>query len=152
VDDNSWNYYTVQATTNNDIVLQFSTSSSTPSGDCDVYVKRGQNPTRTSFDYRDIGFGRTFNLTIDDPADYTWYIGVYGYTKCEYTFLAYITGPINNSTFSKNQQNRLFFFFLLDTYFQFFLQITLFFTMETLDDVASVCLIQLVGRTINSCL
>jgi len=81
VDNNQWNYYFADTQTSNNMVIEMT---QVGSGDCDVYIKANENPTKTSFDLRDIGFSTAFNLTILNPLGSVWHIGVYGYRTCNY--------------------------------------------------------------------
>jgi hypothetical protein len=73
---NSWTYYklTVPASQTS---LAITTSGGT--GDEDIYVKRGAQPTSTTYDYRSIVSGNTESVTVTNPAAGDWYIGVFGY-------------------------------------------------------------------------
>jgi hypothetical protein len=48
-------------------------------GDADLYVKLGAQPTTTVYDYRSIVSGNTDSVTVTNPAAGDWYIGLYGY-------------------------------------------------------------------------
>jgi hypothetical protein len=73
---NSWTYYkiTVPASQTS---LAITTSGGT--GDEDIYVKLGAQPTSTTYDYRSIVSGNTESVTVTNPAAGDWYIGVFGY-------------------------------------------------------------------------
>ncbi len=49
------------------------------SGDCDLYVKRGAQPTTSSYDYRPYLTGNNETVTVDNPASGDWYIMLHGY-------------------------------------------------------------------------
>ncbi|MBN2233388.1 MAG: PPC domain-containing protein, partial [Deltaproteobacteria bacterium] len=49
-------------------------------GDCDMYVKRGSEPTTTSYDYRPYEVGNNETVTVESPAAGTWYIMLRGYS------------------------------------------------------------------------
>lgn len=61
----TWLYY--RLTLNSTNTLRFSVNQYT-SGDVDLYVKQNGIPTKTSYDYREIGTMSTFNLDIATPA------------------------------------------------------------------------------------
>jgi len=82
VGGNTWNYYNFAPNSGNNMIIYINTTST--NGDCDLYVKRGQNPTLLSFDYADAGISKYFQPTVPDPAADTWYFGVYGYSACSY--------------------------------------------------------------------
>ncbi len=48
-------------------------------GDADLYVKLGAQPTTTVYDFRSIVSGNTDSVTVSNPAAGDWYIGLYGY-------------------------------------------------------------------------
>jgi hypothetical protein len=72
----SWSYYKIT-------VPSGQTSLAIPlsggTGDADLYVKLGAQPTSTVYDYRSIVSGNTDSVTVTNPAAGDWYIGVYGY-------------------------------------------------------------------------
>jgi len=84
----NWNYYrfTVQ-TTNNVLVQVFQTSDS---GDCDMFIKSGQDPTRQEYDYADLSFNKNFSITIEEPGFVEWHVGVYGWMACSYDIVVSI--------------------------------------------------------------
>jgi hypothetical protein len=72
----SWAYFkiTVPASqTQLQIVLSGGT------GDADLYVKRGAQPTSTSYDYRPYLTGNNETVTVTNPVSGDWYIGLNGY-------------------------------------------------------------------------
>jgi hypothetical protein len=85
VDANEWNYYSVTPHTTSPLTINVS---HVHGQDCDVYVQRDRNPTRFDFLYRDITYDPTTTLTITNPLDSTWKIGVMGYAACDYTISA----------------------------------------------------------------
>lgn len=50
------------------------------SGDADLYVKRGSQPTTSSYDCRPYKTGNTESCSFNNPQAATWYISVYGYS------------------------------------------------------------------------
>jgi len=85
VRDNSWNYYHIAPNTASNLIV---TVNQGDTGDCDMYIRAGQNPTRYEFDYRDLSFNSQFDITIENPQGSTWYIGVFGYQECSYRIRA----------------------------------------------------------------
>ncbi len=72
----SWHYYTVNVpagATNLKIAI------SGGSGDCDLYVKFGSQPTLSSYDYRPYLYGNNESVTVTTPQAGTYYIGLNGY-------------------------------------------------------------------------
>ena len=59
--------------------LQISTSGGT--GDVDLYVRRGSQPTTTSYDYRPYKVGNNETVDVNNPAAGTWYIMLRGYSS-----------------------------------------------------------------------
>ena len=49
-------------------------------GDLDLYVRRGQKPSTSEWDYRPYLTGSNESVTIDNPQAGTWYIMLHGYT------------------------------------------------------------------------
>jgi hypothetical protein len=84
----TWNYYRIQQTTTNNLVISVSQDSST--ADCDLFVRRDQKPTNFQYDYSNLSFDQNFNVTIVDPGSAVWHIGVYGWSECGYTIVASI--------------------------------------------------------------
>lgn len=81
VGDSSWNYYHATPATTSNMIIQVNASF----GDCDLYVKSGQNPTIYSYDYRDVGIDKLFTLYVPNPGTQTWYLGIFGYSACQYS-------------------------------------------------------------------
>jgi len=50
-------------------------------GDADLYVKRGAQPTLTSYDYRPYLNGNNESVTVTNPVAGDWYIGLNAYTS-----------------------------------------------------------------------
>lgn len=50
-------------------------------GDADLYVKLGAQPTTSVYDYRSIVSGNGDSVTVTNPAAGDWYIGLYGYAS-----------------------------------------------------------------------
>jgi vibriolysin len=49
-------------------------------GDADVYVKRGAQPTSSSYDYRPYLNGNNETVTVNNPVAGDWYISIYAYS------------------------------------------------------------------------
>ena len=89
VNDNMWNWYHFQTYTSSNVAVNLVQEESNM--DCDLYIKRGSEPTRSSYDYRDTSFRQNMTITIEDPAQAVYYIGVYGYHTCAYTLKTHLT-------------------------------------------------------------
>jgi hypothetical protein len=68
-------------------------------GDCDLYVKRGAQPTTTSYDYRPYLIGNNESVDVASPAAATWYIMLRAYqTYSALTLVAsYGTNKVGNN-------------------------------------------------------
>ena len=76
-------------------------------GDGDMYVKRGAQPTSTSYDYRPYKTGNAESVSVTNPASGDWYISIYGYSACSgvslvATYSASGGGTTMNETESNN--------------------------------------------------
>lgn len=88
VGSNAWNYYHFQAFSSNNVLVQVSqVTTGNVTGDCDLYVKRGANPTRFSYDYFDISLMSTFSVSVPAPGNDVWYVGLYGWRACQYNLV-----------------------------------------------------------------
>jgi len=96
VDTNFWNYYTFRIVTQNNVIIRTVQTSSSGS-DCDVFVKAGSDPTRIDYEYANLSNLADFNVTIPEPGDTEWHIGVYGWTSCAYTLSITIPGTLLGS-------------------------------------------------------
>jgi len=81
VSQDAWNYYRYSSNTANNYIIQLNHSSNV---DCDIYVNVERNPTLTDYVYRDISPESVINMRIDNPGTTIWYIGINGYTTCDY--------------------------------------------------------------------
>ena len=50
------------------------------SGDADLYVKRGSQPTSSSYDYRPYLNGNNETVTVTNPVAGDWYVSIYAYS------------------------------------------------------------------------
>lgn len=82
VDQNLWNFYHYVSNTLSNLVITVNQEEA--SSDCDLYVKAGALPNRSSYDYFDASLSQTFSLTIPHADQNTWYIGVFGWKTCNY--------------------------------------------------------------------
>jgi len=73
----SWAYYKIAVPASQS---QLEIKISGGSGDCDLYVRRGAQPTSSSYDYRPYLSGNNETVTVSNPASGDWYIGLYGYS------------------------------------------------------------------------
>lgn len=50
------------------------------SGDADLYLRQGSEPTQSSWDCRPYNAGNEEVCTIDNPQEGRWHIGVFAYS------------------------------------------------------------------------
>lgn len=74
----SWRYYTLNVPAGK-TTLSFSISGG--SGDADLYVRRGSQPTASSYDCRPYKTGSAESCSFTNPTSGTWYIGIYAYSS-----------------------------------------------------------------------
>ncbi|KGJ94851.1 S8 family serine peptidase [Colwellia psychrerythraea] len=73
----AWTYYTIDVPAGM-ATLDFAMSGG--SGDADMYIRRGSQPTSATYDCRPYESGNTESCSFTNPAADTWHIGVYGYS------------------------------------------------------------------------
>ncbi|MEH8016427.1 S8 family serine peptidase [Rheinheimera muenzenbergensis] len=73
----SWKHYTVTVPAG---MSSLTVNTSGGSGDADLYVRRGAQPTTSSYDCRPYESGNTESCSFNNPQAATWYISVYGYS------------------------------------------------------------------------
>ncbi|NVJ51889.1 MAG: M20/M25/M40 family metallo-hydrolase [Gammaproteobacteria bacterium] len=72
-----WQFYSVDLTAG---YTSLNVTTSGGSGDADLYVRRGSQPTTSSYDCRPYRWGNDETCAINAPANEVWYIGVRGYS------------------------------------------------------------------------
>ena len=89
-----WNYYRL-VNDQNTINLTLSVADATQ--DCDLYVKKGELPSFTTWDYRDTTQLPSFTLNIAQAEPGEYYIGVVGYTDLsQYTIFGTVSSECPN--------------------------------------------------------
>lgn len=73
----SWKHYTVTVPAG---MSNLTVSTTGGSGDADLYVKRGSQPTTSSYDCRPYKSGNAESCSFTNPQAATWYISIYGYS------------------------------------------------------------------------
>jgi len=73
----AWKYYTIDIPAGM-ATLDFNMSGG--SGDADMYIKRGAQPTSSSYDCRPYKSGNNEDCSFNNPIADTWHIGIYGYS------------------------------------------------------------------------
>jgi Zn-dependent metalloprotease len=74
----AWVYYKITVPTGQSS-LKITMSGGT--GDADLYVKLGQQPTLSVYDYRPYLTGNNESVSVTNPAAGDWYIGIEGYSS-----------------------------------------------------------------------
>ncbi|HYC91684.1 MAG TPA: M4 family metallopeptidase [Thermoanaerobaculia bacterium] len=73
----TWKHYKISVPTGqSSLVIAMSGGT----GDADMYVKRGSQPTSSSYDYRPYLNGNNETVTVTNPVAGDWYISLYGYS------------------------------------------------------------------------
>lgn len=83
-----FNYYHFTTRSSNNLVIYVSHDD----GDCDLYIHQNSIvPTRFNYLYSHLSLEKNFNLTIPNPGNNRWNIGVYGYRPCRYSIRALVS-------------------------------------------------------------
>jgi len=86
----AWKYYTIDIPAGM-ATLDFTISGG--SGDADLYIKRGSQPTSSSYDCRPYKNGNNESCSFTNPAADTWHIGIYGYSSVSGLSLDVVYNP-----------------------------------------------------------
>jgi serine protease len=86
----AWTYYTIDVPAGM-ATLDFTMSGGT--GDADMYIRRGANPTSSSYDCRPYKSGNNETCSFTNPTADTWHIGVYGYSAASGVSLDVVYNP-----------------------------------------------------------
>ncbi len=86
----AWKYYSV--TLNGDYA-DLKVTISGGSGDADLYVRQGAQPTTSSYNCRPYLNGNNETCNFTNPASTTWHIGIRGYTAASGVTLRYTATP-----------------------------------------------------------
>ncbi len=73
----SWTYYKISVPSGQQ---SLSIVQSGGSGDADLYVKLGSQPSSSSWDYRPYKNGNNETVSVSNPSSGDWYIGINGYS------------------------------------------------------------------------
>ena len=73
----SWKHYTVTVPAG---MSNLTVSTAGGSGDGDLYVRRGAQPTTTTYDCRPYKSGNTEGCSFTNPQAAIWHISIYGYS------------------------------------------------------------------------
>ena len=74
---NNWNFFTVEIPAG---ASNFTVTTSGGSGDADLYIREGAEPTTNSYDCRSWASGNTESCAENNPNAGTWHIGVRAYS------------------------------------------------------------------------
>tara|TARA_R110001592_G_scaffold10013_1_gene52250 strand:+ start:452 stop:2809 length:2358 start_codon:yes stop_codon:yes gene_type:complete len=74
---NAWTYYTINIPTGM-ATLDFAMSGGT--GDADMYIRRGFQPTSSTYDCRPYKSGNNETCSFTNPTADIWHVGIYGYS------------------------------------------------------------------------
>jgi len=86
----AWQYYTIEVPAGM-ATLDFTMSDG--SGDADLYIKRGSQPTSSSYDCRPYKSGNNETCSFTNPTADTWHIGIYGYSAASGVNLNVVYNP-----------------------------------------------------------
>eukprot|EP00008_Paramoeba_atlantica_P003434 CAMPEP_0201480230 /NCGR_PEP_ID=MMETSP0151_2-20130828/4746_1 /ASSEMBLY_ACC=CAM_ASM_000257 /TAXON_ID=200890 /ORGANISM="Paramoeba atlantica, Strain 621/1 / CCAP 1560/9" /LENGTH=577 /DNA_ID=CAMNT_0047862015 /DNA_START=122 /DNA_END=1855 /DNA_ORIENTATION=- len=100
VEQNAWNWYHFTPRSTSNILVSLVQESHDM--DCDMYIRRTEEPDRTHYDYRDITFSDNFTITIESPSFETYHIGVLGYKTCAYSLVTSVSLDCPNSCTDAN--------------------------------------------------
>jgi vibriolysin len=73
----TWKYFKIAVPASQSL-LKITMSGGT--GDADLYVKLGSQPTSSSYNYRPYLSGNAESVSVTNPASGDWYIGIYAYS------------------------------------------------------------------------
>jgi hypothetical protein len=73
----SWKHYVISVPTGQ---TSLAINMSGGTGDADLYVRRGAQPTSSTYDYRPYLNGNTESVNVTNPVAGDWYISIYAYT------------------------------------------------------------------------
>jgi serine protease len=86
----AWAYYTIDVPADM-ATLNFNMNGG--SGDADMYIRRGAQPTLSTYDCRPYRAGNTEACPFTNPIADTWHIGIYGYSAASGVSLDIIYNP-----------------------------------------------------------
>eukprot|EP01129_Flabellula_baltica_P004238 TRINITY_DN145_c0_g1_i1.p1 TRINITY_DN145_c0_g1~~TRINITY_DN145_c0_g1_i1.p1 ORF type:complete len:579 (-),score=128.57 TRINITY_DN145_c0_g1_i1:16-1752(-) len=94
VDIWSWKFYTFSTGMGAGNV-RFEVESLDAEGDCDLYIKKGDRPTRVDYDAKDTNPSADAVVDLTSASAGTWYAGVFGFYPCHYRIRATFLGSCN---------------------------------------------------------
>jgi serine protease len=86
----AWTYYTIDVPAGM-ATVDFTMSGGT--GDADLYIRRGAQPTSSTYDCRPYKGGNNEACSFTSPAADTWHIGIYGYSAASGVSLDVVYNP-----------------------------------------------------------
>ena len=54
-------------------------------GDCDMYLRLDDFPSKSHHDYSDSGWDSYSHITVDHPDQGLWILGIYNFLSCDFT-------------------------------------------------------------------
>lgn len=90
VSSGQWQYYSVTLAAG---YSNLTVSIAGGSGDADLYVRRGSQPTTSTFDCRPYRWGNDESCSFNNPIGDTWHIGIRGYSAASGVTLNYKATP-----------------------------------------------------------
>ena len=90
VGQGEWYFHSVDLTAG---YSDLSVSISGGSGDADLYVRQGAQPTTSSYDCRPYKWGNSESCSFNTPAKNTWHIGIRGYSASSGLTLTVTANP-----------------------------------------------------------
>ena len=81
--NNVWNYFHFSANSQSNVMISL-IQLGDQSTDCDLYVLSDNQPTKTSYTYRDVTSTGNITIVVINPLGHTWFIGVYGAHLCSF--------------------------------------------------------------------
>jgi hypothetical protein len=97
VDTDAWAHYRFAAATEGNVAVHVEQLGALPSAmtdagvgydaddaDCDLYVRRGAQPSLFEFDERDVSLLANVELIIEEPGAAIYYFSIFGYDRCYY--------------------------------------------------------------------
>lgn len=93
----TWEYWSFNVPTGNRNTLLFQIDQQgTGDVDCDVYIKRGELPSHSNYDFRDISLDGHVEHNITNPSG-RYYVGVFAFRECSYSIKATLGNACPNN-------------------------------------------------------
>eukprot|EP01090_Pellita_catalonica_P018862 TRINITY_DN6230_c0_g1_i1.p1 TRINITY_DN6230_c0_g1~~TRINITY_DN6230_c0_g1_i1.p1 ORF type:complete len:576 (-),score=88.08 TRINITY_DN6230_c0_g1_i1:72-1799(-) len=96
-----WDYYKVDLPSGEGLKWEVKSTK----GDCDMYARYNELPTRSLYDQRDISGAVDAVVLVKDIKSGANYLGVFGYTQCAYSVTAFFISECPNQCSGNGQCN-----------------------------------------------